>query len=189
MNLVIGGDEKIPLLSDALVQANRAAADVRAVKEKADRLPLGAAERKPAEAVVTSAETARNHADDLKRQALASAVILPRLLQELRFPEISNAKAGEILALLVNCHSLALNAVYIPDLIESLRTQNEVVRLETRKALVALSNVDYPSAKTKDLIKDLAKWEPKKSETASDIDQWVRQWRSWWSAAQVGTQT
>jgi len=34
----------------------------------------------------------------------------------------------------------------------------------------------------------IVKWEPKKDETAADIDQRVRQWRAWWSAAQAVSQ-
>ena len=107
--------------------------------------------------------------------------VLPQLLQELRYRDIPNAKAAQILELLVSCHSPALNAAYVAELIESLRAQNEVVRLETRKTLVAL-NVDYPKVTIKDA---LARWEPKKNDTPAEIDQRVREWRAWWSDAQA----
>jgi hypothetical protein len=120
---------------------------------------------------------------DAPRRAFVASVALPRFLQELRYHDIPNAKAAQILDLLVSCHSPALNATYVPELIESLRAQNDVVRLETRKALVAL-NVDYPTVKIKD---DLSKWEPKKNDTPADIDQRVREWRTWWSNTRGGT--
>jgi hypothetical protein len=120
---------------------------------------------------------------DATRRAFVANVTLSRFLQELRYRDIPNAKAAQILDLLVSCHSPALNAAYVPELIESLRAQNDVVRLETRKALVAL-NVDYPKVTIKDVI---AKWEPKKNDTPGEIDQRVREWRAWWNETQTRT--
>ena len=116
---------------------------------------------------------------EVERRSEVSTVLLPALLRELRYPGVAVDQAREILAVLVNCHSPTLNAVYVPELLESFRTQNETVRLETRRALVALS-VDYPNTKLAD---GLAKWEPKKDETPGEIDQRVRQWRLWWKSA------
>lgn len=116
---------------------------------------------------------------EAERRTEVSTILLPSLLRELRYSSVAPAQAREILAVLVNCHSPTLNAVYVPELLESIRTENETVRLETRRALVALA-VDYPNAKLAD---GLAKWEPKKDETPGEIDQRVRQWRLWWKSA------
>jgi hypothetical protein len=51
-----------------------------------------------------------------------------------------------------------LNHAWVPLLIEGLRTQDEVTRVETRKALVALQRADYGAVRLGD---DLEKWEPK----------------------------
>ena len=147
------GSEKVPALPDAVARMNDA----------------------------LTPQTARDKAATLLRRAFVTSVVLPQLLQELRYRDIPNAKAAQILELLVSCHSPALNAAYVAELIESLRAQNEVVRLETRKTLVAL-NVDYPKVTIKDA---LARWEPKKNDTPAEIDQRVREWRAWWSDAQA----
>lgn len=118
-------------------------------------------------------------APEAERRKDVANTLLPALLRELRYPGVTPVQAREILASLVNCHSPALNAVYVPELLDSFRTQNETVRLETRRALVALT-VDYPKAKLSD---SLAKWEPKKDETPGEIDQRVRQWHLWWKSA------
>jgi hypothetical protein len=122
---------------------------------------------------------------EAERRAEVASILLPALLRELRYTIIAPGPAREILAVLVNCHSPELNAVYVPELIESFRTQNETVRLETRRALVALA-VDYPNTKLAD---GLAKWEPKKDETPGEIDQRVRQWRLWWMSATAASRT
>lgn len=173
------GSEKVSPLPDAVTRLNDAFTQARATQDKTATFALGSPARTQAEAAALNAERALQAAGDLARRAFVASVALPRLLEELRYRDIANAKAGQILELLVSCHSPALNATYVPELIESLRAQNEVVRLETRKALVAL-NVDYPKVTIKDA---LAKWEPKKNDTPADIDQRVREWRAWWSDA------
>ena len=69
----------------------------------------------------------------------------------------------------------------MPELIESLRTASEGVRLQIRNALVAIQKADYPAAKVPD---GLSTWEPKKDESAGDIDVRVRDWHAWWEKAQ-----
>lgn len=170
------GTTRVHPVAEAADAHSQARADLAQVQKHLKTFTPGSPEWVTAKGTVDLAERNVKRAIEAEQRAVAASVLLPPLLRELRFPGISNNQAREILTLLVNCHSPALNAVHVPELIESLRTQNEIVRLETRKTLVAL-NVDYPGIK---LAEDLAKWEPKKDETPGDIDRRVRQWQVWW---------
>ncbi len=175
------GTDPVPSPADAVTQFDRANAELVAARRSAQSVPNGSAERERADTAVAAAAHRVDGAQQLERRANAASVVLPRLLQELRYQDISNSMATDILSLLVECHSPALNAAYVPELIESLRDENAIVRLETRKALVAL-NADYAHVKIRD---DIGKWEPKTSDTPADIDQRVREWRAWWADTQA----
>jgi len=110
-----------------------------------------------------------------------SDALLSPLLRELRFASIGDRQARSILALVVNGHAPAVDVYVVPELIESLRTASEGVRLQIRNALVAIQKADYPTAKVPD---GLSTWEPKKDESAGDIDVRVRDWHVWWEKAQ-----
>jgi hypothetical protein len=113
--------------------------------------------------------------------AHVTALIRP-LIRQLTYPEISARQLDEILRLFVNHHGIPLDTHTIPELIESLRTTNEVARLNIHRTLLALQKVDYPKAPAPD--KALVGWEPKKDESAADIDHFVRLWNGWWRTAQ-----
>lgn len=119
------------------------------------------------------AEASAGHA------ASAEALLSP-LLRELRFPAVGDRQVRAILTLVVNGHAPPVNSYVVPELIESLRTASEGVRLQIRNALVAIQKADYPNAKLSDT---LAKWDPKKDESAGDLDERVRAWQAWWQTA------
>jgi hypothetical protein len=106
-------------------------------------------------------------------------ILLP-LIVELRYPDITPRQADDITRLLVDCHGMVVDAVHLPELIESLRTQNDSVRLLIHRTLLALQQADYPGA-TPD--ESLSAWVPAKDETPGDIDMRVRAWHRWWHAA------
>lgn len=110
------------------------------------------------------------------------AILIQPLIKELSYPEISARQLDEILRLLVDHHGIPLDTYAIPELIESLRTTNDVVRLNVHRTLLTLQKVDYPKAPPPD--KALVGWEPKKNESAADIDRFVRLWAGWWRTAQ-----
>jgi len=107
--------------------------------------------------------------------------LLSPLLKELRFPSVGDRQARAVLALVVNCHAPAVDSYVMPELIESLWTASETVRLQIRNALLAIQKADYPGVKVPDA---LAKWEPKKDESPGDIDERVRAWKAWWQTAE-----
>jgi hypothetical protein len=111
--------------------------------------------------------------------------LLSPLVKELRFPSVGDRQARSILALVVNGHTATVNAHVVPELIESLRSASESVRLQIRNALLAIQKADYPSVKPDEF---LSKWEPKKDESPGDVDARVRAWQTWWRTA-VGSQT
>ena len=113
-------------------------------------------------------------------RALVQTLFGP-LLRELRFPSAGERQVRAVLALVVNTHAPAMNSCVVPELIESLRTASESVRLQIRNALSAIQKVDYPGAKLPDT---LAKWEPKKDESPAELDERVRAWQAWWQTAE-----
>jgi hypothetical protein len=117
-------------------------------------------------------------------QAPSVEVLLRPLVKELRFPSTSDRQARSILTLVVNGHNLSIDAYVVPELIESLRTASEGVRLQIRTALVAIQKADYPSAAVPE---PLAKWDPKKDESPGDLDERVRAWHAWWDKARNST--
>ena len=173
-----------PVTPVAAAEAQHAGAwDAMAKKrEELKKVDAGAANRAALEAELAAAEKAWLAAVEEERRSLDAQAILSPLLIELRLPSIPTGQASEILALLVNAHSPNLNHMWIPDLIDSLRTQSEVTRMETRKALVAVQRADYAVR----LPDELEKWEPKKDEAVGDIDQKVKRLQEWWRKANGG---
>jgi hypothetical protein len=176
-----------------LAEAQAASRDARAEhKKRGDELEQYEKEQKPGErkqvgsgapgrealqASVHAADKVMADAVEEERRALDAEALLAPFLRELRLPSLSAGRAREILELLFNAHSPNLNHLWVPLLIESLRTQSEGTRLEARKIFVALQLADYASVRLPD---DLAKWEPKKDEAAGDIDVRVRRFHEWW---------
>jgi len=107
--------------------------------------------------------------------------LLSPLLMELRFSSVGDRQVRAVLALVVNGHASPVDSYVVPELIESLRTGSESVRLQIRNALLAIQKADYPGSK---LPEALAKWEPKKDESPGDIDERVRAWQAWWKSAE-----
>src|SRR5262249_47644181 len=108
-------------------------------------------------------------------------LLVSPLVKELRFPSVGDRQAQSILALVVNCHAPSLGVYVVPDLIESLRTAPQGVRLQIRNALLAIQRADYPKTKLPDT---LAKWEPQKDESPGDLDERVRAGLVWWREAE-----
>jgi len=119
-------------------------------------------------------EQGRHHEQHVK-------LLVSPLVRELRFPSVGDRQAQSILALVVNCHAPSLGVYVVPDLIESLRTAPQGVRLQIRNALLAIQRADYPKTKLPDT---LAKWEPKKDESPGDLDERVRAGLVWWREAE-----
>jgi hypothetical protein len=173
-------ERPVPVPAQARAAAEKALAVRERKREELKKLAPGAGHRSAQQAEVETADQTWSDAVDEERRALDAEAVVTPLLKELRYPGIATNLATDILALLVNAHSPNLNHAWVPLLIESLRTQNEVTRLETRKALVALQKADYPATRLGD---DLEKWEPKKDEAVGDIDTRVRRFQEWWQKA------
>ena len=118
--------------------------------------------------------------DGVDDTAPSVEALLSPLVKELRFSSSSDRQARSILALVVNGHALPVDGYVVPELIESLRTAAEGVRLQIRTALVAIQRADYPGTAVPEA---LAKWDPKKDESPGDLDERVRAWRAWWNKA------
>jgi hypothetical protein len=110
-----------------------------------------------------------------RRTAHIDALVRP-LVRELRYPEISSRQLDEILRFVVNHHASHLDLYYLPELIESLKTSNEVVRLNVHKTIQALQKADFSKAAPDPR---LAAWEPRKNDSPEQIDGFVRAWYDW----------
>lgn len=114
-------------------------------------------------------------------KAPSSEALLGPLLKELRFPSMGDRQARSVLALVVNGHAPEIDGHVVPELIESMRTASESVRMQIRTALMAIQRADFPAVV---IPEGLARWEPKKDESPGDIDARVREWHAWWERAQ-----
>lgn|SRR6266850_4835617 len=121
---------------------------------------------------------------DAAQAAKQTAAVLRPLIRELRFRQIAQRQADEALQLVVDSHSPVVTAAHMPELIDCLRTQNDTVRLQIHRALLALQRAEYAGTEPD---ATLVKWVPAKDESTGDVDARVRQWQQWWSGAQRGT--
>ncbi len=168
-------------LADARAAADRARADVEKAGLAVANAKSGEEQAKAKQMLAMAQEKAQASIKAEASAAFIDALVRP-LLRELRFPEIPSRQADEILRLVVDHHAPYLNGFYVPELIESLRTPNEVVRRNIHKTLLALQSADYHKAQPS---AELARWEPQKNENPSDIDRHVRLWQQWWRTAQA----
>jgi hypothetical protein len=106
-------------------------------------------------------------------------IVVSPLISRLRFQGTPTQTADDILALVVDAHSVVLDEIVIPQLIEALRTVNEDLRLRIRRVLSGLQRIDYPDNAADELADA---WVPAKGESAVDIDRHVQAWQAWWRA-------
>ena len=102
--------------------------------------------------------------------------MLSPIVNDLQFKDIPPREADDILRLAVDFHSPAVDAVFVPLLIQNLRTQNSDIRLKIKNTLVDLQKVAYGNSAPK----ESQEWTPKKDESAGDIDSRVQAWSKWW---------
>lgn len=107
------------------------------------------------------------------------SVVSP-LVSHLRFDGTSTRTADDILTLLVDAHSVRVDEIVFPKLIEALRTPNEDLRLRIRWVLSGLQRTDYPGVAPSKLADS---WVPSKGESAVEIDRHVQEWQAWWRSA------
>jgi len=118
---------------------------------------------------------------DSGQAAKHTAGVLAPLIRELRFREIAQRPAEDVLQLVVDAHSPIVTASHMPELIDCLRTQNYAIRLQIHRALLALQRAEYAATEPDP---DLVRWVPAKDEAAGDVDARVRLWQKWWNDAQ-----
>lgn len=102
------------------------------------------------------------------------------LITTLKYRELAAQQADDILRLIVDVHSVEVDAVVIPDLIDALRTENPYTRAAIQKVLLGLQKADFPAALPS---QELSAWTPSKDDTSLTIDDHVRKWLAWWNAA------
>lgn len=112
----------------------------------------------------------------------ARAVLVP-LLRELRFDNLTPDVADNLLRLVIDRHSRAVNEVAIPELIEALRTPNDHIRLRIQRGLRTLQEADYPRTSPDSATLG---WVPRKEDTPGEIDRYVQSWQRWWEQARRG---
>lgn len=175
------GIQPLPPLAEARAEAQRALDEI----VKAQRA-LGAAKsddaRVRAKTTLAAAEAKVDATLPVEKRAVHIDALVRPLITELRYPEISSRQLDEITRLVTNHHAPQLDAYYLPELIETLRTSNEVVRLSVHKTLLEIQRTDYPTFAPP---KQLVAWAPQKNESVSDVDRFVRLWLEWWRATQT----
>jgi hypothetical protein len=113
-------------------------------------------------------------------EARAPALMAPMLLL-LRYKEVQAQVADDVLRLVLDSHKPEVNRVAVPQLIESLRTENADVRLRIQRTLLDLRQADYCSYA---LEKGTADWVPANDDSPGEIDGHVRAWKAWWTSSQ-----
>jgi hypothetical protein len=102
--------------------------------------------------------------------------LLGPLVSRLSFKDLPAKQTDDLLRMLVNVHSTAVDAVVFAPLIEALRTENPYTRAAVQRVLLGLANADFPQQSVPD---DLKGWQPSKDDTALDVDRDVREWQAW----------
>lgn len=174
------GREPIKTIAEAQADFETAEMASNAAEHELNKLPKKTPEAEAAVGMLLGLRRTLVVATAERERAVGARGLVTALVRELGYPSISADQTSAILGLLVDGRTPALNAVFIPEFIDGLRSQNPTVRLETRKTLVALQKADYPAVA---FPSDIAAWEPKKGESAMDIDERVRRCQEWWRAA------
>ena len=129
-----------------------------------------------------SAETTPAHPVENPAQRIAAARrILDPLVDELRYPEVTARVIQDTTRLVLDCHSPVTSSAILPQLIETLRTPNEVVRLKVQNTIVDLQKKDFAAAPAP----DFKGWVPSKDEGPAAIDEKVKLWKDWWRSVSV----
>lgn len=115
-----------------------------------------------------------------------AAILLSPLIGELGYAALSPDMADRILRLVMDFHSPAIDTFALPELFESLRTENADVRLRIQRTLLDLRAADYPDHA---VDPELMSWTPQKDERAGQIDEHIRMWRQWMSSAHSAAKT
>lgn len=168
----------VPPLAQAQDRAQEAANEAQRTRD-ALAAAKSAEEKAQATATLNKKEAEVELANRVEKLARHTAALVRPLIDELRYAEIPSRQVDDILRLVVDHHSPGLDTYYLPDLIETIRTSNEVVRLNVHKTVLALQKADFPKPP---LEPELADWEPRKNDTAERIDGFVRRWRAWWQS-------
>ncbi len=118
--------------------------------------------------------------NDPEAQTRVERLLAPMLMM-LSFKDVPTQVADDVLRLVVDCHRPAANRAAIPNLIESLRTENADVRLRIQRTLLDLRQADYAAYPLK---METANWVPAKDDSPGTIDHHVQAWQAWWMATQ-----
>jgi len=173
--------EPLPPLAEAKSDAQRVRDEIEAIRRTHDSAKTED-ERSRAKTALAVAEAKATAALHVETRAVRTDALVRPLIKELRYPEITSRRLDDITRLLINHRSPQLNAYYVPELIETLQTSNEIVRLGVHKTLLELQKADYPKFAPP---KDLALWVPKKNESAADVDRFIRLWLEWWRSTEI----
>jgi len=103
--------------------------------------------------------------------------VLTPILASLRYKNCPNTLADDVLRLLVDTHEPNMNKVVMPQLIDSLRTENSDIRLRIHRTLIDLSKSAYDV----NSLKEELSWVPAKDDSPGLVDAHVRAWQSWWA--------
>ena len=117
--------------------------------------------------------------------AVPPGAILQPMLTRLRFKDCPNSQADDLLRLVIDSHQPSIDKIVMPQLIESLRTENPDVRLRIHRVLVDISKSAYDVS----AIKEEITWVPARDDSAGLVDTHVRAWLSWWASARPGSQS
>jgi outer membrane protein OmpA-like peptidoglycan-associated protein len=119
----------------------------------------------------------------LKRRPDMGKAIFPRLLEDLKFKQITAEQVKRTLSLVRDTHRPEVDEFSIEPLIEDLRGDNLDLRRDVQELLLDLQKEDYPDHP---VSAALAAWAPKESDTPGEIESYIGQWRAWWDPLKSG---
>lgn len=106
----------------------------------------------------------------------SAPAVLTLLIPELSYSALPTHHADDLLRLMIDCHSPALDRVTLNLLVEALRTTNPDVRIRVHATMVYLASASFPD---KTLEDSLRSWAPTKDDSPALIDARVTAWRKW----------
>lgn len=118
----------------------------------------------------------------LKRRPDLGKAIFPRLLEDLKYKQVTAEQVKRTLSLVRDTHRPDVDTESICPLIEDLRGDNLDLRRDVQELLVDLQKEDYPDHP---VSAALAAWLPKESDTPGEIETYIGQWQSWWAGVKA----
>jgi hypothetical protein len=102
------------------------------------------------------------------------------ILGPLEYSALSTRQADDVLKLIVDCHSKAVDAQVVDGLIEGLRTTNPDVRFRIEATLVYVAGADFSETPIDAALKA---WSPTKDDSPAIVDTNATHWRQWYAVA------